>query len=134
MTHCAAATTSTKKSGCKLKEVVGPSPLKEFASIDVKEDSDVNFPSTMNVMTDEDQPMYDDSNELLDRNGSEGVHTFRSTPPISGHMKGSSTDMHLTKAGDEKVMTSLNQEPMYMDTMVPEVVMLEEGDSFAREM
>lgn len=106
--------------------------LKEFATIGLKEDNDVNSPLAMNVMTDENQPIYDDTNELLDTNGSEGFYTFGSAPPIYGHMKGSSTDVHPIEVGDEKVMTSLNQEPTYVDTMVPEVIMPEEGDSSTR--
>lgn len=48
----------------------------------------------MNGMKDEAQPLFDQSNDKEDSDGSEGVHTFGSVRPIYKPMEGGSTDVY----------------------------------------
>lgn len=80
---------STGKAKTKLKDVISSSPLKEFSTIDLQDDNDVNFPTAFNVVTDEDQCMYEEINiELLDVNVFESVHDFiidKCSPKLCGY-------------------------------------------------
>ena len=130
---------TTAKRGYKVKEVAVVSPIKEFPTINLKENDDVNFPSVMNGMKDEAQPMYHESNNKVDNDGSEGVHTSGSARTIYKPMEGGSTDVYLIGGGHENEMTGLNgstsmSDFMSMDTIVPEAVIPKRVDNFAREM
>ena len=104
MSHPTHKTTKNMESG--VKELTFTSPTKDFPTINLKEDIDVNFPSpmngvtheaqpmshelnevAMNGVTDEAQPMFHKSNDVAN-NGSEVVRTFTRVCHIIRPMEG----------------------------------------------
>ena len=114
-----------------------PPPLKDFLTIDIQEDDDTFFPTTLSYFVDDDESMFEEVNvELLDVNGSKSV---RSAPTTNVDVNGSSAIAELINSGVQRDTTSRNEEDgfsksPFVDTMIPEDVVPEEGTDSAREM
>ena len=106
-------------------------------SIDIQEDDDTIFPTTLSYFADDDESMFEEINvELLDVNGSESV---RSAPATNVDVNGSSAAAQLINLGVQRDTTSRIEEDgfsksPFVDTMIPEDVVPEEGTGSAREM
>lgn len=80
---------SIGKKDYKVKEVLDPSHIKELPSVNLNEDNDVHFLSAANDMKIK-------------------AHIYGSSHAISGHIEGSSMDVHQIKRCEEKSTTKLN--------------------------
>ena len=116
---------------------MSPPSLKDFPTIDIQEDDDTIFPTTLSYFEDDDESMFEEVNvELLDVNGSESV---RSAPAANVDVNGSLATAQLINLGVQRDTTSRIEEDgfsksPFVDTMIPEDVVPEQGTGSAREM
>ena len=114
-----------------------PLPFKDFPTIDIQEDDDTRFPTTLFYFADDDESMFEKINvELFDVNGSESV---RSAPATNVDVNRSLAATQLINSGIEKDTISRNEEDdfsksPFVDTIIPKDVVPEEGAGSAREM
>ena len=100
---------SIGKPDIKLKVILPPSPLpfKYFPTIDIQEDDDTRFPTTLSYFADDDESMFEEINvELVDVNWSESV---RSALATNVDVNGSLTIAQLINSGVKRYTTSINE-------------------------
>ena len=114
-----------------------PPPFKDFPTTAIQEDDDTRFPTTFSYFADDYESMFEEINkELLDVSGSKSV---RNTLVTNVDVNGSLAAAQLINSSVERDTTSRSEEDgfsksPFVDTMIPEDVVPEEGTGSTREM